>query len=86
MTDLTPDLFCRAGVALFGEEWQAPVAALLGVNDRTVRRVAHAARNGAPYAINPGWRPELAEALRKASLQHELRAREAAEVARLLGD
>ncbi len=86
MTELTPDLVCRAGTALFGEEWQAPTAALLGVNDRTIRRVASAARTGVPYAVNAGWRPELAEALRKASLQHELRAREAAEVAQLLAD
>lgn len=86
MTELTPQLVHRAGVALYGDEWQAPVAALLGVNDRTIRRVAQAARQGTPYAVNQGWRPELAEALRKAALQHELRGREAAEVAQLLGD
>ncbi|GAW42436.1 hypothetical protein SH203_02852 [Brevundimonas sp. SH203] len=86
MTDLTPDLVCRAGAALFGREWQAPLAALLNVNDRTIRRIASAARQGQPYTINQNWRAELATALSRASLDHELKAREASEVAAILRD
>lgn len=83
MTELTPALICRAGSALFGPEWQAPMAALVGVNERTVRRVSYAARMGRPYAFKGDWRTPLAEALRKAPLALELRAREAAEVSKL---
>lgn len=83
MTDLTPALICRAGAALFGPEWQAPMAALVGVDERSVRRVAQAARMGRPYAVKGDWRTPLADALRKAPLDFELRAREAAEVAKL---
>lgn len=84
MTDLTPDLVCRAGTALFGREWQAPLAALLNVNDRTIRRIASAARQGQPYTINQNWKGELATALSRAALDHELKGREAQEVAELL--
>lgn len=84
MTDLTPDLLCRAGIALHGREWQAPLAQTLGVNDRTIRRIAAAARQGEPYPINANWRGELVAALKKAALDHELRGREAQDVAELL--
>lgn len=34
---ITPDLLRTAGEALYGTRWQAPLAADLGVSDRTVR-------------------------------------------------
>lgn len=34
---MTPELLSRLGLALYGPEWQTPLAAALGVSDRTVR-------------------------------------------------
>ena len=84
MTDLTPDLICRAGVALYGREWQAPLAALVGVDERTVRRLSSAVRMGKPYAYKGDWRTPILSALKDAPLAFELRAREAADVYELL--
>lgn len=42
---------------LFGEEWAAPLARLTETNERTVRRVRQAAREGREY---PGARGLLA--------------------------
>ena len=82
--ELTPELFCRAGAALYGSEWQMPTARLLDVDPRRIRRIAQAAREGRPYDINQNWRAELAAAVRRAATDHELRGREAEAVARLL--
>jgi len=80
MAQLTPDLVARAGIALFGEEWQMPLARLLGVADRTVRRVAQAARDGSDYQVNQGWAAEIVEALKPIPLERQIQARYAAEV------
>lgn len=56
----TPATIARIGIALYGaEEWQAPLARLLQVNPRTIRKIAQAARDGTPYAVNPHWLEEL---------------------------
>ena len=34
------ELLERVGIALWGEQWQAPLARAVGLNDRTVRRYA----------------------------------------------
>lgn len=81
---LTPDLVCRAGHALFGEEWQSPLARMLDVNDRTIRRIAKAAREGADYTVNAAWAVELRTALERTAKDRELEARAAKEVAQLL--
>ena len=39
----------NAGKELFGEHWVTPLAAALNVNERTVRRISAAARDGAGY-------------------------------------
>jgi hypothetical protein len=85
-TTFTPEMVRRAGVALFGEEWQNAMAELLGVNERTVRRVAQAAREGTDYRLNPAWAVELRTALERAAKDYELQARAAAEVARMLAE
>ncbi len=36
-------LFAQAGEALFGLEWKRPLGTLLGMNERTVFRIAKAA-------------------------------------------
>ncbi|MBG7616485.1 hypothetical protein IWC96_14500 [Brevundimonas sp. BAL450] len=59
------ELFCAAGRALFGENWQQPTARLLGwklVNgqNRAVQRIKAAADAGEEYGINPAVLAELA--------------------------
>lgn len=81
---LTPELVCRAGHALFGPEWQVALAKLLDVNERTVRRIAQAARQGDDYRVNQAWAPELRGALERTARIRELEAKRAAEVALLL--
>lgn len=80
MAQLTPDLVARAGVALYGENWQMPLARLLKVADRTVRRVAQAARTGDDYQVNQAWAAEIVEALKPIPLEREIQGRYAAEV------
>ena len=58
MTDAA-QLIEQAGVALYGEEWAAPMARALQLNERTVRRIKAAARAGAAYPIAPGALAEL---------------------------
>jgi len=79
-------LLARAGAALYGQDWQSPLARHLGVSDRTIRRMVQAAREGRDYTIPPGWWPEVTAELKKAVREHQLRAREAAEVGQLLED
>lgn len=62
------ELFCAAGRALFGDNWQQPTARLLGwklVNNqnRAVQRIKAAAEAGEDYGINPAVMTELAEHL-----------------------
>jgi hypothetical protein len=49
---------------LFGEEWAADVARLTGVNERTVRRIRQAAREGREYPGARGVLAALGEAVR----------------------
>lgn len=86
MSQLTPDLVRRAGIALYGEEWQSPLARLLGVADRTVRRVAQAARDGSDYQVNQGWAVDIRAALKPIPVERELQGRFAAEVLEALKD
>jgi|GEM_PF-5403251 len=81
---ITPELFARAGRALFGEEWQNPLADLLGMNQRTIRRIAKAAREGEDYPVNETLGPVLAEHLRTAVILAKARANEAEALANLL--
>ena len=60
---MTPQLFAQAGEALFGPEWKQPLADLIGMNVRTVRRIAAAAREGEDYPVNESLGPTLAEHL-----------------------
>lgn len=81
---LTPQLFAEAGRALFGEEWQNPTAALLGINPRTVRRIAAAARDGVAYDVNQTLAPLLAQHLADRAIRAEAEAVEARRLAKLL--
>ena len=83
---LTPELMQRAGVALYGEHWQMPLARLLGVSDRTVRRIAQAARMGEPYRIHQSWAPAIKAALQPIPREREVQARFAEEVLEALRD
>lgn len=69
MTDRTPhasELVARAGAAIYGAEWQNPLARALGINERTMRRLAAAARDGEPYPVAPGALRDLAQLVREA--------------------
>lgn len=66
---ITPTLFVKAGETLFGEEWRQPLADLLGINVRTVRRIGVAAREGAEYPVQPEFGPRLAVHLRERAHQ-----------------
>lgn len=84
MTELTAELVCRAGEALYGREWQAPMAALVGRDVRSIRRLVRDARNGRDRQIDQTWLPILTEALDEAAVDFELRARQASTVRNLL--
>lgn len=76
------ELFCAAGRALFGENWQQPTARLLGWTltngqNRAVQRIAAAGAAGEDYRISPSVLDELAEHLGK-------RSRECASLAQML--
>lgn len=58
-------LIARAGLALYGEEWAAPLARALELNERTVRRIKAAAGAGAAYPVAPGALADLARLLRR---------------------
>ena len=81
---INAQLFAAAGQALFGDEWKRPLASLLGMNDRTVFRIAAAARDGADYPVNPDLGPILAAHLTQRATQAEAQAKEARRVAKLL--
>lgn len=81
---ITATLFVEAGRALFGDEWKRPLAALLEMNERTVFRIAAAARTGEGYRINPAIGPVLAEHLARRADQAEAQAVEARRLAKLL--
>lgn len=49
-----PQLIAAAGRALFGAQWQVPLAQALGINERTMRRIAQAEREGDDYRVSPG--------------------------------
>jgi hypothetical protein len=83
---ITAALFAQVGEALFGDEWKRPLAALLGMNDRTVFRIAAAARDGADYPVNPDLGPVLAEHLAQRATQAEGQAKEALRLAQLLSE
>lgn len=80
MAELTPELVRRAGIALYGPDWQMPLSRLLGVNERTVRRLAQAVRDGTPYRVTQGWADPIREALEPVPLEREMQGRFAAEV------
>ena len=58
---LTPtQLVDHAGRLMFGEEYRRPLALALGVNPRTVERVAAAAREGRDYPAARAMTHDLA--------------------------
>lgn len=81
---LTPDLFAQAGRALFGDEWQNPLADLIGMSERTVRRIAKAARDGDDYPVNPTLGPVLAGHLKARAKAAAEESKEAERLAKLL--
>jgi hypothetical protein len=48
------ELVASFGERLFGAEWASPMARLTGTNERTVRRVRQAAREGRDYPAARG--------------------------------
>lgn len=45
MNHLSKDVLAKAGRAMYGDQWQSPLARALGINDRTVRRWASGESN-----------------------------------------
>lgn len=54
------EVVALAGRALYGESWQTDMARALGVQLRTVQRVAAAAAAGQDYAAARAWLDDLA--------------------------
>lgn len=81
---LTPALFAQVGEALHGPEWKRPLAVQLGMNERTVFRIAKAARDGEAYQINETLAPVLAKLLRERAADATALAKEAERLAQLL--
>jgi len=67
MTDTATNaqLFAAAGRALYGENWQSPMARKLGINLRSVQYIAAAAEAGNSYRIAPGIMSELVDLLKE---------------------
>lgn len=80
------DLVVRAGRAMFGDEWQRPLAVALDLNERTVRRIAQAEREGRDYPVAPGALRQLLELLNQESRKLEARARDCTRTANALND
>jgi hypothetical protein len=59
------ELFVAAGQALYGAEWKSVVARELGLQRRTVSRIAEAAGAGAPYRIATAVMDQLAVQVRE---------------------
>ncbi len=53
-------LLASVGASLYGREWPAPLARALGVNVRTLQRLAAAVREGRGYPVSPGVLLDLA--------------------------
>lgn len=81
---INPQLFAQAGEVLYGPEWKQPMADLLGMNVRTVRRIAKACRDGDDYPVNATVGPVLAKHLRQAVVGLRGRAELAEDLAKLL--
>lgn len=60
---LSPALVRAAGIALFGTHWRTPLARLLNVNERFMRRIDVAFNEGIDLYIEPAWLPEIKAAL-----------------------
>ncbi len=59
------ELLAGAGKALFGDEWQSPLARRLRIELRTVQRWAKAAREGSTYRVSRGLYEQLLGALER---------------------
>lgn len=81
---ITPALFAQAGEALFGQEWKRPLAELLSMNERTVFRIAKAARDGENYPLSASLGSVLAGHLRDSAGSFRDRADRAEALAALL--
>lgn len=81
---ITAALFTKAGETLFGEDWRQPLADLLGMNIRTVRRIGAAARDGMEYPVNESLGPILAAYLKERARTAVAQAQEAERLAKLL--
>lgn len=68
---MTRDQLRQAGVTMFGEQWQTPLAEALGVSDRTMRRWI-----SGRFPIPPDIRGRIAAAIgaRRSSLASKGRA------------
>lgn len=82
---INSQLFAQAGEALFGPEWKQPMADLLGMNVRTVRRIAKAARDGEDYPVNASLGSMLAGHLRESAGGFRERSERAEALAAQLG-
>lgn len=65
------ELVAAFGRRIFGDSWAAPLARLANVNDRTVQRIASAAREGRDYRAARGVLGALAETLAPIALELE---------------
>lgn len=79
-------LFAEAGAALFGTDWKAPMANLLGMDVRTVQRVATAANGGPDQRVSRTLAPEIAAHLRAFADDVQPRAESARRLIKLLDD
>jgi hypothetical protein len=69
-------LVARAGETLYGDKWAGPLARVLGVKERTTRRVKAAAIIGDPYPVAPEVLDDLKAVLLGRSADMQRLARE----------
>lgn len=69
------ELVVECGAALYGERWQSPLARALGLDLRTMQRLARAVRDGGDYPVGPAVMLNLRSLLRSHAIKLEQLAR-----------
>jgi hypothetical protein len=72
MNENSSNIVARVGMALYrSEDWARPLAHFLGLETRTMQRIALAARERRPYPVRSEWLPILRDTLRNQAAHYD---------------